>query len=484
MKNYGRFFNERNEKHKLTAVILLTAGIITFVAVLHTVRVIIRESGGALERDAQIVASLFSLCGIILLTALILFFVWNVRIAAKFEICRMGAELDREKIANQAKSDFLSGMSHELRTPMNAIVGLTTLARRSVGDEQKTTMYLRKLEISTSYMLSLINDILEMSRIERGKMTLYQIPCDFYEVVEAVDAMMCQISGEKQQHFEMDIRVEHHQIIGDKVRLQQIIINLLNNAVKHTGTGGRIRLEIEERKMEDGKVWLYVEVSDTGIGIRPEDQERIFEPFEEAEGKERGGAFAAGGTGLGLSICRDLLRRMGSEIHVQSVPNQGSVFSFEAAFECAESELFPEDEIPQGTWDLSGRRFLVAEDNEMNRNMLIDLLMDEGVECDPAEDGLEALQMFEKSKPGTYDAVLMDIQMPRMDGLKATSKIRTSAHADAAVVPVVAMSAYAFTEDIEKSRQAGMDEYITKPINIVELCKLLNHLIALHAKGA
>lgn len=120
----------------------------------------------------------------------------------------------------------------------------------------------------------------------------------------------------------------------------------------------------------------------------------------------------------------------------------------------------------------------------MNRNMLIDLLMDEGVECDPAEDGLEALQMFEKSKPGTYDAVLMDIQMPRMDGLKATSKIRTSAHADAAVVPVVAMSAYAFTEDIEKSRQAGMDEYITKPINIVELCKLLNHLIALHAKGA
>ena len=290
MKNYGRFFNERNEKHKLTAVILLTAGIITFVAVLHTVRVIIRESGGALERDVQIVASLFSLCGIILLTALILFFVWNVRIAAKFEICRMGAELDREKIANQAKSDFLSGMSHELRTPMNAIVGLTTLARRSVGDEQKTTMYLRKLEISTSYMLSLINDILEMSRIERGKMTLYQIPFDFYEVVEAVDAMMCQISGEKQQHFEMDIRVEHHQIIGDKVRLQQIIINLLNNAVKYTGTGGRIRLEIEERKMEDGKVWLYVEVSDTGIGIRPEDQERIFEPFEEAEGKERGGA--------------------------------------------------------------------------------------------------------------------------------------------------------------------------------------------------
>lgn len=481
MKNYGRFFNDKNG---VSAVLLLTGGIIMLAAALHAVRVIIRNSRGVPGGDIQTAVNLCILCGLILLAALILFLIWTVRTVSKFKICRMEAELDREKIANQAKSDFLSNMSHELRTPMNAIVGLTTLARRAAGNEQKTVMYLRRLEISTSYMLSLINDILDMSRIEQGKMTLYRIPFDFYEVVEAVDAMIRQISREKGQQFQMDVQVEHSRIIGDKVRLQQIIINLLNNAVKYTGEGGKIRLKIQEREKTDDCVKLFVEVSDTGIGIREEDQERIFEPFEEAEGKKMSGISAAGGTGLGLSICRDLLRQMDSEIYVKSAPGQGSVFSFEVSFPCAGEEMFPTEVIPEGTWDLSGRRFLVAEDNEVNRNMLVDLLEDEGVICDTAEDGLEAVQFFEEAPPGRYDAVLMDIQMPRMDGLQASRRIRESSHADAQHIPVVAMSAYAFTEDIEKSRDAGMNEYITKPINIVELCKLLNHLITLSEERA
>ncbi len=272
MKNYGRFFNDKNG---VSAVLLLTGGIIMLAAALHAVRVIIRNSRGVPGGDIQTAVNLCILCGLILLAALILFLIWTVRTVSKFKICRMEAELDREKIANQAKSDFLSNMSHELRTPMNAIVGLTTLARRAAGNEQKTVMYLRRLEISTSYMLSLINDILDMSRIEQGKMTLYRIPFDFYEVVEAVDAMIRQISGEKGQQFQMDVQVEHSRIIGDKVRLQQIIINLLNNAVKYTGEGGKIRLKIQEREKTDDCVKLFVEVSDTGIGIREEDQERI-----------------------------------------------------------------------------------------------------------------------------------------------------------------------------------------------------------------
>ncbi len=317
-------------------------------------------------------------------------------------------------------------------------------------------------------------------------MTLYRIPFDFYEVVEAVDAMIRQISGEKGQQFQMDVQVEHSRIIGDKVRLQQIIINLLNNAVKYTGEGGKIRLKIQEREKTDDCVKLFVEVSDTGIGIREEDQERIFEPFEEAEGKKMSGISAAGGTGLGLSICRDLLRQMDSEIYVKSAPGQGSVFSFEVSFPCAGEEMFPTEVIPEGTWDLSGRRFLVAEDNEVNRNMLVDLLEDEGVICDTAEDGLEAVQFFEEAPPGRYDAVLMDIQMPRMDGLQASRRIRESSHADAQHIRCCGgdVCLRFFTEDIEKSRDAGMNEYITKPINIVELCKLLNHLITLSEERA
>ena len=269
-----------------------------------------------------------------------------------------------------------------------------------------------------------------------------------------------------------------------KCACSEIIVNLLNNAVKYTGERGKIRLKIREREKVNDSVKLYVEVSDTGIGIRKEDQDRIFEPFEEAEEKLKMVLQDLGGTGLGLSICRDLLRQMGSEIHVESVPGQGSVFFFDVTFPCAADEMFASEDIPEGTWDLSGKHFLVAEDNEVNRNMLVDLLEDEGVVCDTAEDGLKAVKLFEESRPGMYDAVLMDIQMPHMDGLKASRYIRASSHADAQRIPVVAMSAYAFTEDIEQSRAAGMNEYITKPINIVELCKLLNHLITLSEETA
>lgn len=431
-----------------------------------------------------VTAYLFIICGLILLAALISIFIWGTRMKSKYEICAMEAELDHANVANKAKSDFLSSMSHELRTPMNAIVGITALANRSADDPKKTREYLHKLEISTTYMLSLINDILDMSRIERGKVILYRITFDLYDLIEAVDAMIRQISGEKSQKFDVSVSVTHNYIVCDKARFQQIIVNLLNNAVKYTKEGGSIRLTVEERSASDGKVRLYVEVADTGIGIRKEDQQRIFEPFEEASDKDVSGASGAYGTGLGLSISQNLLRMMGSEMRVFSVPGKGSVFSFEVELEYVqESDAFL-PKVHYGSWDLKGRRMLIAEDNDMNRDMLMELLDGEGIICDPARDGERALEMFRKSEPGTYDAVLMDIQMPHMDGLEATKMIRSSNHADAGKVPIVAMTAYAFTEDIERSMNAGMSAYTSKPVDIRELCKLLNKLIAERGKCA
>ena len=225
-------------------------------------------------------------------------------------------------------------------------------------------------------------------------------------------------------------------------------------------------------------------MSDTGIGISEEDLQRIFEPFEEASDKDVSGVSGAYGTGLGLSISQNLLRMMGSEMRVFSVKDKGSVFSFEIEFEYVEESEALLPKIPYGSWDLKGRRMLVAEDNDMNRDMLMDLLDDEGIICDPARDGECALEMFRKSAPGTYDAVLMDIQMPHMDGLEATKMIRSSNHADAGNVPIVAMTAYAFTEDIERSMSAGMSAYTSKPVDIRELCKLLNKLILERGKCA
>ena len=366
---------------------------------------------------------------------------------------------------------------------MNAIVGITTLAKRSAGDEKKTLEYLRKLEISSNYMLSLINDILDMSRIERGKIVLYRIVFDLYEVTEAVDAMIRQISGEKGQNFHVRIDVTHNWIVCDKARFQQIIVNMLNNAVKYTERGGEIRLTIEERGVSGGKVRLYVEVADTGIGIRQEDQKRIFEPFEEASDKDVSGASGAYGTGLGLSISQNLLHMMDSEMQVRSVPGEGSVFFFEVELEYEEKGESFLMSAGNRSWNLQGRHILVAEDNDMNRDMLIDLLCEEEMTCDAARDGEEAVTLFLQSLPGTYDAILMDIRMPKIDGLQATERIRASGHRDAEEIPVIAMTAYAFTEDIERSMQSGMSAYATKPVDIAELCKLLNQLIAEREKN-
>lgn len=423
------------------------------------------------------------LCALIFLTALLLAVVRNAEAGAGVDISTMEAELDHAHFASQAKSDFLSNMSHELRTPMNAIVGITTLAKRSAGDEKKTLEYLRKLEISSNYMLSLINDILDMSRIERGKIVLYRIVFDLYEVTEAVDAMIRQISGEKGQNFHVRIDVTHNWIVCDKARFQQIIVNMLNNAVKYTERGGEIRLTIEERGVSGGKVRLYVEVADTGIGIRQEDQKRIFEPFEEASDKDVSGASGAYGTGLGLSISQNLLHMMDSEMQVRSVPGEGSVFFFEVELEYEEKGESFLMSAGNRSWNLQGRHILVAEDNDMNRDMLIDLLCEEEMTCDAARDGEEAVTLFLQSLPGTYDAILMDIRMPKIDGLQATERIRASGHRDAEEIPVIAMTAYAFTEDIERSVQSGMSAYATKPVDITELCKLLNQLIAEREKN-
>ena len=391
--------------------------------------------------------------------------------------------LHRAEEGSRAKSSFLFAMSHDLRTPMNAIIGYAELMEAHWGEKEVTTNYLQKLKGASQFLLALIGNVLEIARIESGKETLNEAPWNLMKLEETLDILLDGEISRKQLTVNRNVNIRHANVYCDALKIREIIMNLLSNAVKYTSEGGKIVLDIEEKPSAlDGFMTLQIRVSDNGIGISKEYVPYIFDAFTRERSSSESGII---GTGLGLRIVKSFVDLMNGDISVKSEPGKGTCFTVEISCrKIPEEELQQQMEEQPENVSLAGRRLLLAEDNGLNAEIAMTILQDADAEVELAADGKIAVDKLQDVPAGYYDAILMDIQMPRMDGLKATSKIRTSAHADAAVVPVVAMSAYAFTEDIEKSRQAGMDEYITKPINIVELCKLLNHLIALHAKGA
>ena len=369
----------------------------------------------------------------------------------------------------QAKSEFLARMSHEIRTPMNGIIGMTEIALREEQSEEKRTECLNKIKSSSNYLLGLLNDILDMSKIESGKMRLVYGKCNLRKLVENLGVLMESKVAEKNIHFSQQIALLHDWFICDELRVNQVLVNLLSNAMKYSNPDGHVCLTIRETEETAGRSRLFFSVEDDGIGIAKEKQQLIFQQFEQADDSA---VARRQGTGLGLSICRSLLHMMDSEIMLESEAGQGSTFSFSVEFDSVAEDESTE-EIVTDTVDFRGKRVLVVEDNSLNTEIIRTFLEDYGIIVEEAVDGQKAVACVQASAPGYYDLILMDIMMPVMDGLEATREIRRLPREDCKTIPIFAMSANAFDEDVKRSLASGMNGHMSKPIDPKKLQEML-----------
>ena len=381
--------------------------------------------------------------------------------------------------ANKAKTDFLSNMSHDIRTPMNAIIGITSLIRHDAGNKAKVIEYADKIDISSQHLLGIINDVLDMSKIEAGKTVFKYSDFSILDFVQELDTMFhSQIYEKKQTLTIIKENIQHEWVNGDQVHLMQIFSNLLSNAIKYTQEGGKIQLLVEECETNSSVYAKYrFLVSDNGLGISADFKEIIFDPFTRAENSVTN---KIQGTGLGMAITRNLVEAMGGTIDVESELGQGSCFEVLMDLKIAEDRtvaLAVQEETDEQDGNiLQGMRFLCAEDNEINAEILTELLKIEGAECTICENGEEILKAFEQSAPGDYDMILMDVQMPVMNGYEATKAIRKSSHELAKTIPIIAMTANAFSEDIQHSLAAGMNAHVSKPVEMKVLEKTIRSI--------
>ena len=370
--------------------------------------------------------------------------------------------------ASQAKTDFLSNMSHDIRTPMNAIIGITTLMKNELHQPEKLADHLDKLETSGRLLLSIINDILDMSRIESGKTTLNVEKMNLPQQVSQLDSVIRQQAGQRRQTFTVNTLVQHENVLADPTRLNQVLMNILSNAVKYTPCGGHIRFEVEELPRNEHYAKYRFVVQDDGIGMSKAYQKTLFDPFTR---EERSGTNRVQGTGLGMAITKNIVDLMGGSISVESATGKGTRFEVVLEFPIdAEADAVPKaqalPEEPEDVSPLCGMNFLCAEDNAINAEILELLLESKGAHCKIYPNGQELVDAFVRVKPGEYDMILMDVQMPVMDGLEATRRIRSSENPLGRVIPILAMTANAFLEDMQKSKEAGMDEHLSKPVDI------------------
>ena len=381
--------------------------------------------------------------------------------------------------ANKAKTDFLSNMSHDIRTPMNAIIGMTSLIRHDAGNKDKVIEYADKIDISSQHLLGIINDVLDMSKIEAGKTVFKYTDFSILDFVTELNTIFhSQIDEKKQTLTIIKENIRHEWVNGDQVHLMQIFSNLLSNAVKYTQEGGKIQFLVEECETKSSVYAKYrFLVSDNGMGMSADFKEMIFDPFTRAEGSVTN---KIQGTGLGMAITRNLVEAMGGTIDVESELGQGSCFEVLIDLRIAEdrsvSSTVQEEKNEQNDNIFQGMRFLCAEDNELNAEILTELLKIEGAECTICENGEEILKTFEKSAPGDYDMILMDVQMPVMNGYEATKAIRKSSHELAKKIPIIAMTANAFSEDIQNSLTAGMNAHVSKPVEMRVLEKTIRSI--------
>ena len=381
--------------------------------------------------------------------------------------------------ANKAKTDFLSNMSHDIRTPMNAIIGITSLIRHDAGNKAKVIEYADKIDISSQHLLGIINDVLDMSKIEAGKTVFKYSDFSILDFMQELDTIFHTQIYEKQQTLTIiKENIQHEWVNGDQVHLMQIFSNLLSNAVKYTQEGGEIQFFVEECETKSSVYAKYrFLVSDNGMGMSADFKDTIFDAFTRAESSLTN---KIQGTGLGMAITKNLVEAMGGTIDVDSELGQGSCFEVLMDLKIAEDRtvaLAAQEETDEQDGNiLQGMRFLCAEDNELNAEILTELLKIEGAECTICENGEEILKAFEQSAPGDYDMILMDVQMPVMNGYEATRAIRRSSHKLAKTIPIIAMTANAFSEDIQHSLAAGMNAHVSKPVEMKVLEKTIRSI--------
>ena len=381
--------------------------------------------------------------------------------------------------ANKAKTDFLSNMSHDIRTPMNAIIGMTSLIRHDAGNKDKVIEYADKIDISSQHLLGIINDVLDMSKIEAGKTVFKYTDFSMPDLIEELNTIFQpQIAERNQTLMVIKENIRHEWVNGDQVHLMQIFSNQLSNAVKYTQEGGKIQFLVEECETKSSVYAKYrFLVSDNGMGMSADFKDTIFDAFTRAESSMTN---KIQGTGLGMAITKNLVEAMGGTIDVESELGQGSCFEVLIDLRIAEdrsvSSTVQEEKNEQNDNIFQGMRFLCAEDNELNAEILTELLKIEGAECTICENGEEILKTFEKSAPGDYDMILMDVQMPVMNGYEATKAIRRSSHELAKKIPIIAMTANAFSEDIQHSLAAGMNAHVSKPVEMRVLEKTIRSI--------
>lgn len=381
--------------------------------------------------------------------------------------------LERHDLSAKAKSDFLARMSHEIRTPMNGIIGMTEIALKDGQTEERRIDCLRKIEHSSEYLLGLINDILDMSKIESGKMRLIEEKCNLMEMIQGLRPLLEAKLNENNIQYIADIQLKNHWFMADSLRLNQVLVNLLGNALKYSRPDGHVWLTVRETEEEKGFSNLYFQVRDDGIGIAPEKQQLIFRQFEQADNSENA---RKQGTGLGLAISRRIVRMMDSDIKLESEPGKGSSFSFNVKLQPVSGEKTTVTSQPEEI-SFPGKRILVVEDNELNMEIICTILENYGIKTEQAVTGKEAVRRMEESVPGYYDMIFMDIMMPEMDGLEATRIIRNLDREDCKKIPIYAMSANAFDEDVKRSLASGMNGHLSKPVNLQVLEKTLQKVL-------
>ena len=375
--------------------------------------------------------------------------------------------------ANRAKSDFLSRMSHDIRTPLNAITGMTNIAKLHLDDKEKVSDCLSKIESSSSHLINLVNEVLDMSKIESGKMCLSEESFDLYDVIRNVSTITNQQAATKQIQLKIQHdNIRHNRLVGDATRLEQLIINIVGNAIKFTPTGGNVDVEFEETlSIVKGYAKFKIYCTDTGIGMDEETLKNVFDPFYRAKKSSN----KIEGTGLGMSIAKNIANMMNGDIKAESEPGKGTTFKVTIYVKRQSEEKRSDDEqaVEEPIRNYSDKRALIVEDNEINMEIAETLLGITGIQIEKACDGSYGYYMVLNAPENYYDIVFMDIQMPNLNGYECASAIRSINRPDIKALPIIAMSADAFVEDIHKAKVNGMNDHISKPIDMNKLLKVM-----------